>query len=344
MKTTFTTLSAAAIAFAAVSGGLVGVAKAESVADFFKGKTVTIYVGLAPGGIYSNYAQMMAPHFSKHIPGNPTVIVKHQPGAGGLSALNYVYNVASKDGLNLITPNSGMSKRVALGEPGAKFDPRKLNWLGGWGEAVNVCSVFKTAPATSIEEAKQKQDVFGTIGKSSTTYTNPTILNHMLGTKFKLISGYRGGSPIRLAMEKGEIDGWCGQYLGWKQQKPDWLREGKLVHLVQFASKRSPDLPNVRLLSDFATNAEEKQIFSFVQGGLDDRALAAPPGVPADRVAALEKAYIDTMKDPEFLKDAKKLKLEVNIVTGKEIADFVNQVMSLKKTTVDKLNAAMGKE
>ncbi len=336
------TALAGAVAIASLA--VAPTARADAVSDFYSGKTVTVYVGLAAGGLYSTYAQMMAPHFAEHIPGKPTVIVKHQPGAGGLTALNFVYNAAPKDGTVLITPNSGLSKRVVLGEPNAKFDPKQLQWLGGWGEAVNDCTVWKTSKATTIEEAKKTQLVIGALGKSSNTYTTPLALNNVLGTKFKIISGYGGGADVRLAMEKGEVDGWCGQFLGWKTVKPEWLREGKLAHLVQLASKRTADMPNTPLMSELATNPEQKQIFTFIQSGVDDRALAAPPGVPADRVAALSKAYLDMLKDPKFLEDAKKLKLDIDVVTPEEIRAFVDVITSMKPETIAKLNDAMTKE
>jgi len=342
MRTRLSTAAVAAFAIASLGAG--GIAKADAVSEFYSGKTVTVYVGLAAGGLYSTYAQMMAPHFARHIPGNPNVIVKHQPGAGGLTASNYVYNAAPKDGLHIITPNAGTSKRAALAEPGVKFDPRKFQWLGGWGEPVRDCSVWKTAPGTTLKEAMKKEVILGAIGKSSDTFINPTVLNNVLGTKFKIIPGYGGGSQIRLAMEKGEVHGWCGQFLGWKTVKPEWLKEGKIVHLVQLNSKRSPDMPDTPLLSEFARSDEERQIFGFVQSSLDDRGLAAPPGVPADRVAALERAYMATLADPKFLADAAKLKLDIDVVTSKEIRAFVEQIMAMKPETVARLKHAMGKD
>ncbi len=332
-------MSAASLAAALA---LAAPARADSISDFYSGRTVSVYVAVSPGGIYSTYAQMMAPHFAKHIPGHPTVIVKHMPGAGGLSAMNFVYNAAPKDGTVVITPTSGMTKDQALGTANVKYDTRKYQWLGGWGEAVSVCSVWKTAPATTIEQARQKVDVLGAFSKGSTTYRNPAAVNAVLGTKFKIIVGYGGGSKVRLAMEKHEVDGWCGQYLGWKMVKPEWLKQGLLAHLVQFASKRSPDMPNVPLLSEFAKTADEKQILEFIESGLDDRAMAAPPGVPADRVAALEKAYWETLHDPAFLADATKLHMDIDALTGKQVHDFCVKAMSLSAENIARAKKAMG--
>ena len=334
----------AAIALLAGAPFATGPARAaDVVADFYKGKTVTIYVGVAVGGVYSSFAQTLAVHLGKHIPGNPNVIVQHQVGAGGLIAINHVYNVAPKDGTVVLTPNSGLAKRYILGEGNTLYDPAKFHWLGGWGEAVNDCSVFKMAPATTLEEAKTKEVVIGAIDTGSNTYTNPLLMNNLLGTKFKIVPGYGGGSQIRLAMERGEVHGFCGQFEGWKTAKPEWLAEGKLAHLVQLSTKRSADMPNTPLLSEFARDEEEKQILTFVQSGIEDRAFVAPPGVPADRLAALEKAYMATLNDPKFLEETTRQKFDVTPVSGKEIQEFVESMMKMKPDTVAKLKAATGR-
>lgn len=319
-------------------------AKADAVADFYRGKTVSIYVSVAAGGLYSTFAQMLAKYFGAHIPGNPTVIVKHLTGAGGLRANNFVYNAAPKDGTVVLTPVSGLTKNVVLGGSKAKYDPLKFHWLGGWGEAVSDCTVFKTAPATTIEAARKTEIVIGAFSKSSSTFRTPSVLNNMLGTKIKIVTGYRGGSKVRLAMEKGEVHGFCGQFAGWKTRKPEWLREGKLAHLVQLASKRSADMPDVPLLSEFARNDEEREIFSFIQSGIEDRAMLVAPGVPAERVAALEKAFMATLADPAFLAHAKKIKFDIQPVSSAEIRKFVASLLQMKPATVVKLRKAIGLE
>jgi len=339
MKTRISLALAAAAAFGLSAANP---AKADAVADFYKGKTVTIYVGLAAGGIYSIMAQTMSKYLGNHIPGNPTVIVQHQPGAGGLIAANNVYNVLPKDGTILFTPNGGMTKRYALGEPQAKYDPLKWHWLGGWGEPVNDCTVWKTAPATTLKEAMKKEVVIGTIDPGSNTHTNPLLISNILGVKFKLVPGYGGGSQVRLAMERNEVHGFCGQFEGWKSAKPEWLRDGKLAHLVQLASRRSPDMPDTPQLTEFARNPEEKQIFSFVQSGLEDRAVVMAPEVPAERVAAMEKALMALFKDPAFVEDATKQKFEIDPVTSKEVRDAVAELMSMKPETIAKIKKAQG--
>jgi tripartite-type tricarboxylate transporter receptor subunit TctC len=327
------------VALLAVSGPA---RAADAVADFYRNKTVSIYVGVGAGGLYSTFAQTLARYMTKHIPGNPKIIVEHQLGAGGMVALNNVYNALPKDGTILMTPLSQTTKRVVLGDPAPKYDPKKWNWLGGWGEAVVTCTVLATAPAVTVEQAKQKEDVIGAFDAGSLTYTYPLAMNNLIGTKFKMVQGYPGGNQVRIAMERGEVHGLCAQYDGWKTTRPQWVSEGKLAHLVQFASKPHPDLPNVPLLSSFAKSDEERQIMKFIEWGIEDRAMVMAPGVPEERVKAMEKAYMDTLKDPEFLAEAAKLKFEIEPITGQEIRDFVDEIMALKPETVDKIKKSMG--
>jgi tripartite-type tricarboxylate transporter receptor subunit TctC len=316
--------------------------RAETPAEFYKGKTINLYVGVSAGGIYSTFALILLRHMEKHIPGNPNVIVQHMPGAGGTRAVTYVYEVAPKDGTAIITPNAGVALRVLLGIDKASYDPAKFTWLGGWGEAVNTISLLKDhAPVRTLEEAKTTEVILGSIGKSSNTYFIPALMKNTLGIKFKIISGYPGGAPIRLAIEKGEVHGWAGQWDGWKLGKPDWVRDGRLVHLVQLANKPAPDLPNVPLLSSLARNDQEREIFSAVQSGIGDRAIAVPPGVPADRVAALRTAYEKTLRDPAFVKDANAAKFEIDPVSGDEIQKFVNDLMATPKPAVAIMKKAM---
>jgi len=315
---------------------------ADAVADFYKGKTVTIYIGLAAGGLYSTFGQILSRHMPKHIPGNPQVIVQHQPGAGGLIAANNVYNTLAKDGTILFTPNGGMTRRVVLGEPSARFDPRKWNWLGGWSEPINDCTVWSNAPATTLEQAKTTEVIIGAVDTGSATYTNPSVVNYFLGTKLKIVPGYGGGSQVRLAMERGEVHGFCGQFEGWKSVKPEWLKEGRLAHLVQLASKRSADMPNTPLLSEFARNDEDRAIFELIQSSLEDRSMVMAPGVPQDRVAAMRRAYMDTLRDKEFLAEANGQQFEISPIETADIIAYVEKAYTLKPESIVRIRKAQG--
>jgi len=337
-------LSALSVTIAAGAAALpVSAPLAADVAGFYKGNTLKIFVGVSPGGLYSTFAQMASRHLGQYIPGHPSVVVQHMAGAGGTKAISYVYSVAPKDGSVAITPNSSVDKRVVLKIGNPKYDPAKLRWLGGWGEAVFTLTLRRDgAPVKTLEETKTTPVVLGAIGKTSGPFLIPALMNNVLGTKFKIITGYRGGSPIRLAIERGEVQGWCGQWLGWKLRKPDWVRDGKLLHLVQLASKRASDLPDVPLLTEFARNDEERAMFGFVQTGISDRAFALPPGVPDDRAKALQDAYFKMLADPAFLAEAKKHKYEINPIPGAAIQKYVEGIMAMPKARVDKLRKAMG--
>ena len=320
-----------------------GAARADAVADFYKGKTVTIVVPVAAGGVYSTFAQIFERHLRRHIPGEPNIVVQHMPGAGGVNGANHVYNVAPKDGTTIATFNSGLVAFAVLNKDKIKFDPLKFNWFAAWGEAVTSLTVMSTAPATTIQQAMEKEVVMGAIGKSTATYQLPAILNEYLGTKFKIITGYSGGGPIRLAMEKGEVDGFAGLLESWKVVKPEWLREGKIVQLVQIAKKRAKEIPDVPLLTELAKTEEQKQIFSFLSaGGLSARAVQMPPGVPADRVAAMRKAVDATYADPAFVKDAEQRHFEIDPSTAEETYASVKEQVGLAEPIVAKLRTLMG--
>jgi hypothetical protein len=215
--------------------------------------------------------------------------------------------------------------------------------IGGWGESVNTVTLRKDiATANSVAEAKKNEVILGAIGRGSNTYLIPSLMNGLIGTKFKIITGYRGGSPIRLAIEKGEVQGWAGQWEGWKLAKPDWVRDGKLVHLVQLATKPHPDLKSVPLLISFAQDDEQRRIFGVVQSGIADRALAAPPGVPKDRIAAIEAAYHKMLGDAKFLAEAKAAQFDIDPISAQQVNDYIEKIAKLPQSTIARMKNAMG--
>lgn len=340
-KRQFLAVTSAAALAAMMGGGLQ--ARAETPAEFYSGRTVSIFVPVSAGGIYSTFAQVLSNYLGDRIPGKPTIVVKHMPGAGGLKAMNYVYNVAPKDGTALITPLTAMVKSAKLKQGNIKYDPLKYNWFGGWGEAVTVLSLYKEhTPVRTMQDAMKQEVILGAFSKSSNTYLIPHIMNELIGTKFKIILGYKGGSKVRLAIEKGEVTGWSGQWEGWSGRKPEWLEQNKLVHLVQLASKRSAPIPDVPLLEEFAKDDEERQMFRFLQTAKTGRALVAPPGVPADRLAALEKAYQETLADPAFQAAAKKRGYVIDRLSAAEVQGAVREIMNLPPKTTERLRSLMG--
>ncbi len=317
-------------------------ARADDIAKFYAGKTLNIVVGVEAGGFYSTFAVILARHMGGHIPGRPTVIVQHMPGAGGSIAMNWAYNVAPKDGTVMLTPEGAPHLRVPLGLDKPTYDTSKFRWVGGWSEGVSTVTLRKDiAPVKSLAEARTTEVILGAIGKSSNTYLIPALINNTLGTRFRIITGYRGGAPIRLAMEKGEVQGWAGQWDSWKQLSPGWVRDGNLVHLAQIASKPTPDLADVPLLSSFARTDEERIIFRVIENGLANRALALPPGVPEPRVAAISNAYQATLRDPRFLQDAAAAKFGIDPIPGEAIQKFVESISALPPATVARIKKAM---
>lgn len=325
---------AAAIALATVP--VTG--SAQTPAEFYKGKTIELIVGYSAGGGYDTYARLLARHMGKHIPGNPTIVVKNLDGAGSLKAANHIYNTAAKDGTVFGTIGRGAPFDPLFGTPEAQFDAAKFTWLGSANNEVSVCVAWHTSGVKSIEELRTKELVVGGTGPSADTDQFPRIVNGVLGTKFKIVTGYPGGNDISLAMERGEVQGRCGwSWSSVMSTQKSWYDEKKIIVLVQLSGAKHPDLKNVPLIMDLAKTPEEKQILNlvFARQALG-RPYMAPPGVPADRAAALRKAFMDTMVDKEFLADAEKQKQEIAPTSGEEVQKILDEAYKTDKATVKK--------
>jgi tripartite-type tricarboxylate transporter receptor subunit TctC len=310
---------------AAVLAGVPAMTWAQSPAEFYKGKNVDLMVGYSAGGGYDVYARMIARYIGKHIPGNPTVVVKNLDGAGSLRLANALYNTLPKDGTVFGTVARGAAFDPLLGNKAAQFDASKFSWIGSANDEVSVCVAWHTSGITKIEDTFDKELVVGGTGPSADTDQFPRIVNGVLGTKMKIVTGYPGGNDVSLAMERGEVQGRCGW--SWSSvisTRKDWYDSKKINVLVQMSLNKHPDLPNVPLVLDLAKTPEQKQILTlvFARQALG-RPFLAPPGVPQDRVDALRKAFMDTMKDPEFLAEAEKAKLEITPISGEEIQKIV---------------------
>jgi tripartite-type tricarboxylate transporter receptor subunit TctC len=314
-------------------------ASAQTPADFYKSKNVELYIGYSPGGGYDVYARLLARHIGRHIPGNPTVIVKNMPGAGSLTLANWLYNVGPKDGSVFGTIGRGTGFDPLLGSARAKFDAAKFNWIGSANNEVSVCVAWHTSGITAFEQLMQKTLVVGGTGNAADTDQFPKIMNGTIGTKFRIVSGYPGGNDIGLAMERGEVNGRCGW--SWSSvvaTHQHWLDQKKIAVLIQLSLAKHPDLPNVPLVMDYAKTDELKQIFRLVFARqVMGRPFLAPPGVPAGRVAALRKAFMDTLTDKEFLAEAEKAKLEITPVTGDEVQKLVDETERTPKDVAGKV-------
>jgi tripartite-type tricarboxylate transporter receptor subunit TctC len=313
-------------------------AQAQTVAEFYKDKRITVTVGYGPGGGYDVFARLLARHMGRHVPGNPQFIVQNMPGAGSLTSVNYLYSVAPKDGTTFGTFSRDMPLLAVLGNnPNAKFDPRRFTWLGSmsnFDDDAYVLIVRNDAPVKSLADMRKPggpELVLGGSAEGSTSGDAPKILQAALGlNNLKLILGYRDSSAVFLAMERNEVSGRTVDLSAILSVKPDWLKPGGGYRLlVQYARRtRHPDFKDVPTARELATTQEGRALIEFTETGLLTmaRPFAAPPDVPADRVSALRAAFMATHKDPQFIADAKKLRVFVSGVSGQEVATTVEQM------------------
>lgn len=329
---------------AAMAAATMTAAKAQqSVADFYRGKTVTYNLAVPDGASWGLYARTFIEHLRKHIPGNPNVILQVMPGAGGVLASNHVFNVAVKDGTVIGTPLSTAMVFAATEPSRVKYDPRKFNWIGSMAVVQDVITVWHTAPAKTLADAKRIEMTMGATGKGSNSFQDIALANNLLGTKFKPIRGYKGGADINIAIERGEVHGRATTWESWPSSHPTWLRDKKLVHLVQLGPRKLPAIgDDVPLLRDLV-NGEQQAIVDFVGVSLAmGRSVYTPPGVPKDRVEALRLAFLATMKDPAYIAHAKKLKLDTTTwQTGDAVERIVNNAFSLPPALTQKAKAAI---
>jgi tripartite-type tricarboxylate transporter receptor subunit TctC len=307
--------------------------------DFYRGETIQVYIGLSPGGAYDVYARMLARHMGKHIPGNPRLVPSNMEGAGSLTLTNYLYNVAPKDGTVIGTINRGAPFEPLIGEANlARFDPAQFTWIGSVANEVSICAAWERAGIDTFDQLLTRELTVGGTGSGADTNQFPKIMNGVLGTKLKVVSGYPGGNNIDLAMERGEVDGRCGwSWSSIVSTRKAWLDSGSIKVLVQLALEKHPDLPDVPLIMDYAKTDEERAMLRliFSRSALGCPFLA-PPGIPAERAAILRKAFDDTMKDPEFLAEAAQALLEVAPVRGEELQRLIADIYQTPKDVVDK--------
>ena len=316
-------------------------AAAQSVEDFYRGKTLTMVVGTSPGGDYDLRLRMVARHIGRHIPGNPTVIVNNMPGGGGLVVANWLANVAPKDGTVVVAISQNLPVHQATGAPGIKFDVRKFNWIGNTTDTPNVINSWYTTGIKTIQDVMQRELVVGATGIASGSYLYPYALNQLVGTKFKIVTGYPGGNDVNLAMERGEVGGrGSNSWASWKSTRPQWLAEKKIIILVQVGVKRNPELADVPTMQDLAKNDIDRQVLEFISADTAiSRPLVTNAGVPRERVEALRRAFDATMKDPEFLAEAEKSKTDISPMTGEEAQKIAVATINTPPDVLARANA-----
>jgi tripartite-type tricarboxylate transporter receptor subunit TctC len=323
--------------------GLVTPAAAQDdVAAFFKGKTLRLVVGIGVGSGYDINARLLARHMAAHIPGQPTIIVQNQPGAGSLTMTNALYHTGPFDGTVIGASFNGMPTTPLLQPSGARFDPVKLNWLGSTNRETQAMYVWHTAPAHVLEDVKSKEIVMGAQAPGSTQFDYPVLANHLFGFKFKVVTGYESTPKIHLAMESGEVHGTIANWSTLKAINPAWITDNKIRILAQWALKKNSELAEVPLFLDQAKTDAERAALELMLARLEyGRPFFLPPNVPAARVEALRRAFDATMKDPAYLAEADKLKIDVDPLTGEAVAALVEQVSRTPTDTVARVRAAM---
>ncbi len=332
-------LAAAVTAAAALTAAP---AKADAIADFYKGRDLTLLVGYPPAGSYAAYARLAAQHMGKYIPGNPNVIVKNMAGGGSLRATNYLYNVAPKNGLMLGLVADTVAVSQLLYPKKAKFDAAKMPYIGGFTPVNPVVMIRSDHPAKTFEDTLKNEVVVGCTGAGSQSYIMPRALKEILGAKLKLVCGYQGSAAMTLALERGDLNAQSSAWASWRIRHLDAIKAGKLIPLVQIGLKREKELPNVRLMHELTNDPDKQKILKFLSvGGAVGRTIIAPPGIPADRLAALRAAFDKMVKDPAFLADAKKRRANIDPATGQEVDAITKEALAtpaaLVKTAADAL-------
>ncbi|MEA2660187.1 MAG: hypothetical protein QOF64_3007 [Candidatus Binatota bacterium] len=314
-------------------------AGAQSVEAFYRGKTVNFIIGYPPAGANDNYARTVARHIGKHIPGNPTVVPRNMPGAGSLIAANHVFSVAPRDGTVLCLLAATVPLEEALGT-NVKFKSAEFTWIGRMSSSINVTIMNATSPVKNIQDAFEKETVLGATGRSATPTVYPSVLNNVVGTKFKIVMGYEGSIAAMLAMERGEVDGHSTSWDGVKSARGDWLRDKKVNVLVQYGLKRHPDLPDVPTSVELGRTPEQVQILRVVANATEvGKMTLTAPGVPADRVEALRRAFDATIKDPEYVAEMDKQRLEITPLRGEELQKLIEEVGHVSPAILEKVKA-----
>jgi tripartite-type tricarboxylate transporter receptor subunit TctC len=332
-----TALSVSIFTFAAVPG-----AQAESVEAFFKGKTITISVGFAPGGSYDFYPRVFARHMGKYIPGHPTVVVQNMPGAGSLRAANYLFNVAPKDGTALGVVTQTVMLEEAFGTPGVKYKAAEFTYIGRMTGVLETMILWHEAQAKDMDGVRKYETVAGSTGPTSPTEGYPRLLNAFAGAKFRIVTGFGGTAEIMLAMERREVDALENSWTSIVRTKKEWLDQKKIHVLVQAQLERNPVLPDVPTLVEMGHTPDDRAALAFyTSSAAVSRSLLGTPGIPADRLAALRDAFMATTRDPQFLEDVKKSQAEFDPAPGEFLQDLARKVSATPRAVIDRTAAAL---
>jgi tripartite-type tricarboxylate transporter receptor subunit TctC len=338
------TMSRRALAiFAAVFVACTGSAVADEVADFYKGRTVSVVVGHETGTGFDLYSRVLARHLGRHIPGHPNIVVQNMVGASGLVAANWLYNIAPRDGTVLMTFVHTAAFEPLYGNSAAKFDPARLTWIGNMDEGIGTCGVSKSSGVRTVEDMATRETIFGATGATGPLGKYALAVRNLLGAKIKLVSGYQGSASVKLAINRGEVNGICGLSLSSvNSQWRDDVDAGNFKVILQLSGKPHVMLPDVPHVDAYAKTDEERQVFGLIFGVQAlGRFYVSPPAMPAVRLQALRSAFMATATDPDFLADAAKMQIDIVPATGTEVETFIARVAASSPAVVERARRAI---
>ena len=333
------------IAAAVVAVSMVAASAQSQPADqFFARKTITISIGYTAGGSYDLYGRLIARHLGKHIPGNPTVVAQNMPGAGSLKAANYLFSAAPKDGAALGVIVESAALEQVLGNKAAQYDAARFTYVGRVATSNNIFMMWHTSKVQSIADAQKTEAILAGTGPGSIAETVPRLLNALIGTKFKLVSGFPASTEAMLAMERGEVEGAGSSWAAVHVAKKDWLREKKIRIILQTQPERHADLPDAPSLTEYGNTPEDKLVTAlYASGSGIGRTLLGPPGIPADRLQALREAFDAMVKDPAFVADIKKLDVELDPLPGARVQDLITRTLAVPASVRERAMVAFGR-
>lgn len=318
-------------------------AQADDVADFYKRQRITVYIGYSAGGGYDQYARILARYIGRHIPGNPNLVVQNRPGAGSLVLANELYGKLPADGSVIGTIGRGIPMDPLFGNEKAVFDPAKYTWIGSMNNEVSVCVSWHASHIKTVDDMLTKRWVVGGTGAGADTDIFTYVINNTLGARMKLVTGYPGGADINLAIERGELDGRCGwSWSSVKATAAQWLADRKINLLMQMSAEKHPELPDVPFVLDYAKSEKDRKVLELVYARQAwGRPFLGPPGIPDARAKALQDAFMATMKDADFLAEAKKQRLEISPVSGPRLREMIVALYGSPKDLVAAASAAV---
>jgi tripartite-type tricarboxylate transporter receptor subunit TctC len=310
--------------------------------SFYEGKSITIVTSTGVGGTYDVTARLIARHMPRFIPGKPNMVVQNMPGGGNVLATNFMYTIAPKDGTSIASVHNAMPVQQVLGGQGVRFDAGKFEWLGSTGPETEVILVWHTSNIRTLDELKTREVILGGTGAGSGLVILPRAMNALLGTRFKIVSGYKSSEDINIALQRGEVEARAFSLISITAQRADWLRDKKITILAQVGAKRAHEIPDVPLVTELARSEEDRQVFKLISTAQAlGRPYLAPPGVPADRLAILRKAFEATLKDKAFLADAEKLQIDIDPIGADEVTQLVRETVNAPASVVAKAKAAI---